>query len=77
MIVKYLDDYWLYDGQRNGELLILKHLSTGETVEAAPRDVAIASGLNGQPQSEYDKLVRKHKNNLRAVLQEIESGTML
>jgi len=41
------------------------------------RDVAIASGLNGQPQSEYIKLVRKHKNNLRAVLQEIESGTML
>ena len=41
------------------------------------RDVPIASGLNGQPQSEYDKLVRKHKNNLRAVLQEIESGTML
>jgi len=41
------------------------------------RDVAIASGLNGQPQSEYDKLVRKHKNNLRAVLQEIESGSML
>ena len=41
------------------------------------RDVAIASGLNGQPQSEYIKLVRKHKNNLRAVLQEIESGAML
>jgi len=30
-----------------------------------------------QPQSEYIKLVRKHKNNLRAVLQEIESGAML
>ncbi len=40
-------------------------------------DIAITSGLNGQPQSEYIKLVRKHKNNLRAVLQEIESGAML
>ena len=35
------------------------------------RDIAIATGLNGQPQGEYIKLVRKHKNNLRAVLQEV------
>ena len=41
MIVKYQDDYWLYDGQRNGELLVLKHLSTGQAVEAAPREVEI------------------------------------
>lgn len=41
MIVKYQDDYWLYDGQRNGELLMLKHLSTGKIVEAAQKDVEI------------------------------------
>ena len=41
MIVKYQDNYWLYHGQRNGELLILKHLSTDKTVEVAPRDVEI------------------------------------
>ncbi len=41
MIVKYQDDYWLYDGERNGELLILKHLSTGKIVEAAQKDVEI------------------------------------
>jgi len=41
MIVKYLDDYWLYDGERNGELLMLKHLSTGKAVEVAQRDVEI------------------------------------
>lgn len=41
MIVKYQDDYWLYDGERNGELLMLKHLSTGQAVEAAPRDAEI------------------------------------
>ena len=41
MIVKYQDDYWLYHGERNGELLMLKHLSTGKAVEAAPRDAEI------------------------------------
>ena len=41
MIVKYQDDYWLYHGQRNGELLILKHLSTGKAVEVALNDVKI------------------------------------
>jgi hypothetical protein len=41
MIVKYQDDYWLYDGERNGELLILKHLSTGKIVEVAQKDVEI------------------------------------
>jgi len=41
MIVKYQDDYWLYHGQRNGELLILKHLSTGKAVEVALKDVKI------------------------------------
>ncbi len=41
MIVKYQDNYWLYHGQRNGELFILKHLSTGKAVEAAPRDTEI------------------------------------
>jgi len=41
MIVKYQDDYWLYHGTRNGELLILKHLSTGKIVEVAQKDVEI------------------------------------
>ena len=58
MIVKYLDDYWLYDGQRNGELLILKHLSTGETVEAAPRDVEIMK--NKQQLADVAALLKKH-----------------
>ncbi len=41
MIVKYQDDYWLYHGERNGELLMLKHLSTGKAVEVAPREIEI------------------------------------
>ena len=42
VIVKYQDDYWLYHRQRNGELLMLKHLSiAGKTTEAAQKDVDI------------------------------------
>ena len=59
MIVKYLDDYWLYHGQRNGELLILKHLSTGKTVEAAPRDVEIMK--TKQQLADVAALLKKHK----------------
>jgi len=59
MIVKYQDDYWLYDGERNGELLILKHLSTGETVEAAPRDVEIMK--TKQQLADVAALLKKHK----------------
>jgi len=60
MIVKYLDDYWLYDGERNGELLILKHLSTGETVEAAPREVEIMK-TKQQLAKASESLQRKRK----------------
>jgi len=59
MIVKYQDDYWLYHGQRNGELLILTHLSTGKTVEAAPRDVEIMK--TKQQLADVAALLKKHK----------------
>jgi len=41
------------------------------------RQIADAENLNGKPIEFYVKLVRKCKNNMRAVLQEIESGAML
>jgi len=40
------------------------------------RKIAREQGINGKSLPEYVKLVRKHGSNLRAVLQEIESGAM-
>ncbi len=40
------------------------------------RGIAQREGLDGQPIPAYVELVRKHSHNLRACLQEIESGGM-
>jgi len=41
------------------------------------RRIATAENLNGKPLQSYIKLAAKCKNNCRAMLQEIESGTMI
>ena len=41
------------------------------------RKIAEEQGLNGRSIEAYVRLVQKHRNNLRAVLQDIESGAML
>lgn len=39
--------------------------------------IAEQEGLDGRPVEQYLRLVQKHRQNLRAVIQEIESGAML
>lgn len=40
-------------------------------------EIADREGLNGRPEADYLALARKHRNNLRAMLQEVESGGMM
>ena len=40
------------------------------------RAIAVAEGLDGKPIEAYVRLVQKHRQNFRAVLQSIEAGEM-
>ena len=48
-----------------------------EPLARRAQEIAIAEGLDGKPFAEYIKLLRLHKNNLRAAIQDIETGAMM
>ena len=41
------------------------------------KEIAEREGLDGRPIEQYIRLVQKHRQNLRAALQEVEAGAML
>lgn len=48
-----------------------------EPLAIRAKEIADLEKLNGQPEEAYIKLLRKHKNNMRSALNDIESGCML
>lgn len=48
-----------------------------EPLARRAREIAVSEGLDGKPFAEYVKLLRLHKNNLRAAIQDIETGAMM
>ncbi|MCO6045940.1 AAA family ATPase [Aeoliella sp. ICT_H6.2] len=57
--------------------LPLARRGLAEAFAERAREIAIREDLDGRPPAAYLELVRQKRNNLRAVLQEIEAGAML
>lgn len=55
--------------------LARRNLAKGFALRA--KEIAQAEGLDGKDESAYVALVRHHRNNFRAVLQDVEAGCML
>lgn len=57
--------------------LELSRRGLAEAFAERVHEIAEAEGLNGRPVSAYVSLARQCRNNMRAMLQEVESGAML
>lgn len=73
------DLFGQFDGPLKSRCVCISLSSYGVADEFAAHAKAIAEreGLDGQPLAKYKRLVAENKNNLRAVLSEIEAGSML
>ena len=55
----------------------LRETGLAQAFAKRAREIAVAEGLDGRPISYYLERVKQNRNNLRAVLQEVQQGKML
>ncbi len=55
----------------------LRETGLAQAFAERAREIAVAEGLDGRPISYYLERVKQNRNNLRAVLQEVQQGKML